>query len=319
MTDSWTVESATALHHPQLADFLATTRGLGGRKFAADSRDIAEQLAGAFPQAVWVVRDEVGLVRGYSALHQPHGSEPEIVADFVFDPAAPASVLDGVVADTVRRFTAESVALPGAYLRTFIGADQQSAIDALIRRGARPEGQFIRTRKSLITEDPRALEVATLDGLTLLTWAEVVQRGLLEQVRKLQYDTFLEHFGNMSKTPEIFAHHIASRSFTPDFSNAAVTGDGRVVGYVLGSTYTYLDNGRQEQSAHTDYIGVRSDHRKRGIAEFLLRKVWLAALRRGLTLASLGTDIHNRSNAHLLYERLGYRAVERQSAYRIDS
>ena len=44
----------------------------------------------------------------------------------------------------------------------------------------------------------------------------------------------------------------------------------------------------------------------------------IAALRRGLSIASLGTDINNASNAHLLYARLGYVAVEHQSAYRID-
>ncbi|WP_333563693.1 GNAT family N-acetyltransferase [Mycolicibacterium sp. BiH015] len=61
------------------------------------------------------------------------------------------------------------------------------------------------------------------------------------------------------------------------------------------------------------------DQRRRGIAELLLRKIWSAALSRGLSVASLGTDINNRSNAHLLYERLGYVAVERQSAYRIEA
>ena len=87
---------------------------------------------------------------------------------------------------------------------------------------------------------------------------------------------------------------------------------------MLGSTFTAGAAPDDERSAHTDYIGVRGDQRKRGIGELLLRKIWLAALRRGLTVASLGTDIHNRSNAHLLYQRLGYVTVERQFAYRID-
>jgi ribosomal protein S18 acetylase RimI-like enzyme len=146
----------------------------------------------------------------------------------------------------------------------------------------------------------------------------VLDHGLGEQVRRLQYDTFLEHFGNMSKTPEAWEHHIHSRQFTPDFSNAAIDARGEVVGYVLGSTYTAGPAGAGERSAHTDYIGVRDDLRRRGIGEFLLQKVWLAALRRGLDVASLGTDINNRSKAHLLYQRLGYVAVERQFAYRID-
>ncbi len=65
--------------------------------------------------------------------------------------------------------------------------------------------------------------------------------------------------------------------------------------------------------------GCAADQRQRGIGEFLLKKIWLAALRRGFTVASLGTDINNRSNAHVLYRRLGYRAVEQQFAYRIDA
>ena len=43
------IYAATTRDHPGIADFLATTGGIGGRKFAADSRDVAEQLDGAFP------------------------------------------------------------------------------------------------------------------------------------------------------------------------------------------------------------------------------------------------------------------------------
>lgn len=90
-------------------------------------------------------------------------------------------------------------------------------------------------------------------------------------------------------------------------------------GYVLGSVYTAGAAPGEERSAHTDYIGVRRDQRRRGIAELLLRRIWLAGLRRGLSVASLGTDINNGSKAHELYARLGYVAVEHDSAYRIDS
>lgn len=316
--DSWSVTSATSHDHPPIADFLATTDGIGGRKFAADSRDVAEQFGGAYPDGVTVVRDASGGVRGYAVLNQPHGLQPEIAADFVFAPDVPAAVVEQVVDATVERFRREAAALPGAYLRSFVGDRQEAAVDALTRLGARREGQFIRTRKPLDTEDPRALHAAAIDGVTVLSWPDVITRDLLEPVRQLQFDTFLEHFGNMSKTPELWRHHLHSRLFTPDFSIAAVDDAGEVVGYVLGSTYTAGPAGAEERSAHTDYVGVRRDQRRHGLGELLLKKVWLAALRRGLTLASLGTDINNRSNAHLLYRRLGYVAVEHQSAYRID-
>jgi ribosomal protein S18 acetylase RimI-like enzyme len=317
--DNWSVTPATTHDHPLIADFVATTPGLGGRKFASDSRDIAEQLDGAFPGGATAIRDTSGRIRGYAVLHQPHGVEPEIAADLVFDSNVPADLIDDIVGDVVARYAEESSSIADSFFRTIIGTDQPAAIAALTRRGAHREAQFIRTRKPLHDENPDALAAAAIDGITVVGWPEIVERDLGEQVRRLQYDTFLEHFGNMSKTPELWSHHIHSRAFTPDFSVAALNGNAEVVGYVLGSTFTAGAGVAEERSAHTDYIGVRRDHRRHGIAELLLKKVWLAAVRRGVTLASLGTDINNKSNAHLLYHRLGYVAVENMFAYRIDA
>jgi ribosomal protein S18 acetylase RimI-like enzyme len=314
---TWAATEVTSADLPLIADFLATTPGLGGRKFAADSRDVGEQLDGAYPGAALVLRGETGSVLGYAVLHRPDGVEPEALGDFVFHPDVPQAALDGVVADIVGVF--HRVAAPNAYLRTYIGADQPAAIAALVERGARLERQFISTRKSLHDEEPADLESTRIDGVTVLSWPEVIAGGFAEQVRQLQYDTFSEHFGNMSKTPQRWQHHLESRSFTPDFSIAAVDDRGVVVGYVLGSTYTVGVGADEQRSAHTDYIGVRRERRLRGAGELLLRKIWLAALRRGFTAASLGTDIDNASKAHLLYQKLGYAAVQDSYAYRIDA
>ena len=54
----------------------------------------------------------------------------------------------------------------------------------------------------------------------------------------------------MSKSPEAFDHHVHSRSFTPDFSIAAIDEAGEVVGYVLGSTFTSGAAGRRAQRSH---------------------------------------------------------------------
>lgn len=312
----WSVAQITARHHPLIADFLATTPGLSGRKFAADSRDVAEQLDGAYPGSAVVVHDDSEHVLGYAALHQPDTAEPEVLGHFVFGPATPKDAVSATVGATVAHF--HHVAPPGSYLRVYIGADQPVAIGALVDHGARRERQFVSTRKSLTGEDPAVLAAARIDGLTVLSWPEVVTGGFGEQVRQLQFDTFSEHFGNMSKTPQRWHHHLNSRAFNPDFSLAAVDRDSVVIGYVLGSTYTVGTGAAEERSAHTDYIGVRRDRRLRGTGELLLRKVWLAALNRGFTAASLGTDIDNASKAHLLYRRLGYVTVADQYAYRID-
>ncbi|KWX24192.1 GNAT family acetyltransferase [Mycolicibacterium wolinskyi] len=317
VVDRWSVAQATPRHHPLIADFLATTPGLGGRKFAADSRDVAEQLDGVYPGSAVVLYGDSDDVLGYAALHQPDGEEPEVLADFVFGPSAPRDGVDAIVGDTVARF--HRVATPGSYLRVYIGADQAAAIAALVDQGAWRERQFISTRKSLTDEDPSALAAAHIDGVAVLSWPEVIAGGFGEQVRQLQFDTFSEHFGNMTKTPQRWEHHLHSRAFSPDFSLAAIDRDEVVIGYVLGSVYTVGTGAAAQRSAHTDYIGVRRDRRQRGTGELLLRKIWLAALRRGFTAASLGTDIDNASKAHLLYRRLGYVAVADEYAYRIDA
>jgi ribosomal protein S18 acetylase RimI-like enzyme len=315
--DTWRADPATTLDYPFIADFLATTNGLGGRSFAADSRDIAEHLDGVFPGTVTVIRDQSGRIRGYTALFRPRGREPQVRAQFVFDPLVPPDAVDVIVGGEVERFHREAAAIPAAFLRVIV-EDGSAAVAALTRRGAWQEAEFIGTRKALGTETVSDLESAAIGGVTVLTWPGVIGAGIDEQVRQLQYDTFIEHFGDLSKSPEQWRHHLASREFAPDFSFAAIDTSGDLVGYVLGSQFTRGPAPSEELSAHTQYIGVRSDLRRTGIAELLLKKVWAAALRRGLSVASLGTDVRNRTHAHLLYRRLGYLPVEHEFAYRID-
>jgi ribosomal protein S18 acetylase RimI-like enzyme len=92
-----------------------------------------------------------------------------------------------------------------------------------------------------------------------------------------------------------------------------------VLGYVLGSTLTTGAAPHDARSVHVDYIGVRADQRRRGIGELLVRKVWLAALRRGFTCSSVEIDVDNGSKAPLPYRRLGYVPVQSRYSYRIDA
>lgn len=315
-------------HHPvsgidllDLADFLATTPGLGGRKFTAESRDIAEHLSGAFDAQARVLRSPAGQVRGYTVLHRPHGVDTnEIIGELVFGVDVPQEVVDRAVDEVVAAFDGIAATLSDdAYLRIIIGDTQRQAITALERHGSTVEARFTRERKRLLGLDPDVLASERVPGFRVLRWPEVLENGHAEQVRQVQFATFSEHFGNMSKTPDDWEHHLGSRLFAPDFSFGLI--DERtldIVGYVLGSVYNDGSHGPVESSAHTDYIGVSRSHRKRGLAELLLKNVWLSALRRGLPVASLGTDIDNASNSQALYRRLGYVPVEFQASYRLD-
>ncbi len=57
-----------------------------------------------------------------------------------FDPDTSPAIVDEIVGEAVTRFHREAAAIPGAYLRVFVGTDQQLAIDALTRHGASAGG-----------------------------------------------------------------------------------------------------------------------------------------------------------------------------------
>ena len=136
---NWWAVPATTLDHPRVADFLATTPGLAGRTFGAESRDVEEHFDGVLGGGANVVLDDTGEVRGYALLRQPRGDE--IDAEFVFDPAAPAAAVDEVIGSTVAHFNAEAADRPRASLRTVVGADHKDVIDALSRLGAWREAE----------------------------------------------------------------------------------------------------------------------------------------------------------------------------------
>ncbi len=115
-----------------------------------------------------------------------------------------------------------------------------AAIDALMARGARKEGQFIRDPQGPHRRGHlNALDVPPhrrADPVELARGDRA--RTSLEQVRQLQYATFLEHFGNMSKTPESLRPPHPKPVFHARFQQRRGERTAQVVGYVLGSTYT---------------------------------------------------------------------------------
>lgn len=96
----------------------------------------------------------------------------------------------------------EAADIPDAFLRSFIGttAGGPHRPDPARRYRGRPlhlgRGNCSTVRRRAGGADPA--RVRPTAGRRCSTEARP------KQVRRLQYETFLEHFGNMSKTPEIF-------------------------------------------------------------------------------------------------------------------
>lgn len=261
-------------------------------------------------------------MRGYWFLYQPKSIDPdEFFTEVVFSGQVPALQARLAVTELLGTFARHAPPGSEPYLRLVTGTGQSSLIGALENAGALVDARFLRLRRD-IRESPAELEQkSTLSGVQILTWEEVEADGLLDDVRRLQYRTFLEHWGNLSKDEEAWSHHLSSRVFAPDFSVAAVVDDAvghrRVVGYGLASVYRYPQEGTTEVSSHIDYIGVDPAFRKQGIAEALLATSWRLTLNKGWSVASLGVDVDNASRALSLYLKLGYESVEDRVAYRI--
>ncbi|WP_345150292.1 GNAT family N-acetyltransferase [Arthrobacter ginkgonis] len=316
LPDGWEARAASETVLPDLARFVDALRAEGGRKHPATVDGVRGVLDGAVAGQARILRDAAGAIRGYSVLFPPAEGRNLANGSLVTDEGVPADVVDAVVGllqDGARK-------LPGlsgpAELRIFSADGRTFLKEALLRRGFAKERSFFGMRRPVAAADAVA---PSLPGFTVLDWDAVRERDLLEQVRQAQHETFLEHFGELSKDPETWRRYLQGHEFEPKYS-FAVLDDGAaeptVAGYVLGSNYTDDTLGFRDVNAHTSYIGVRRQWRRKGLAALLLGTLWARVHELGVDAVSLGVDQQNGSNAGRLYASLGYEAISSAAAYR---
>ena len=106
---------------------------------------------------------------------------------------------------------------------------------------------------------------------------------------------------------EVWASMIpAHPAFRPDLSPLAFDGD-EVVGAVI--SYDYPDAGE----GWISQLATKATHRRRGIAQALLRTAFGWFRERGRTVAGVSTD--SRTGALGLYEKVGMRVVRQYTRY----
>ncbi len=128
-------------------------------------------------------------------------------------------------------------------------------------------------------------------------------------------EAFRDHWGYSAQSEIAYEGWLHERSFQPDLWQIAWDGD-QVVGTVLG----YIDENANQQANRrrgwTEEITVRRPWRGKGVAKALIARCLNALKERGMSEAALGVDTQNLSGALRLYEHMGYRPVERNTAYR---
>jgi mycothiol synthase len=155
--------------------------------------------------------------------------------------------------------------------------------------------------------EPRTLP----DGLRAAGWAE----GAAGAVRDAHNAAFLDHWNFQPWDAQSWSHNVTDApGLLPEATSIALAGAGdardEVAGYVIvfDSTDGHPDG---RPSAELAIIGVRREHRGRGLASALITRSLEALSGAGYVRAELDVDAANSTGAVTLYERLGFRPVRR--------
>jgi mycothiol synthase len=128
-------------------------------------------------------------------------------------------------------------------------------------------------------------------------------------------EAFRDHWASVEISDEQRAYGFDSGYIQPEASVVA-RADSEVVGacYNDFSPLRFERTGRRE--GYVDTLCVRRPWRRRGVATAMLAWTLREAAARGLEAVSLGMDAENPTGAKQLYERIGFREVERFHIYR---
>lgn len=142
-----------------------------------------------------------------------------------------------------------------------------------------------------------------LTGVTIRPWREDDN----EPARLVFNESFADHWGSTSRSPEYWQHMLHSGGNRLDLSFVAVD-DATDEVVAMGLNGHYPDD--QEVTGRLDgwiqSLGTLRSHRKRGIASALVVHSLHAFVDAGFDHAMLGVDTENPSGAYGIYAQLGF-------------
>ncbi len=121
-------------------------------------------------------------------------------------------------------------------------------------------------------------------------------------------EAFLDQKGYISRTFEQWSQRLNMHADHFDPTLWFVAWDGA---NVAGGVYNQILSGAGEVM----HLGVRRPFRKRGVGEALMRHSLVEYYRRGISTVHLNVDADSLTNAHLLYERLGFQVKDTYRNY----
>ena len=132
-----------------------------------------------------------------------------------------------------------------------------------------------------------------------------------EDTRLARNDAFRDHWGSQPVVEEDWTSFLGRSIVRPDLSFLAISPDGEVAGFVLSEVDEEDFEPQGFSSAYIDLVGVRRDHRGKGIAAALLTRALEAIRDAGLQKAVLDVDSESLTGATRLYENVGFTHAHR--------
>jgi mycothiol synthase len=142
---------------------------------------------------------------------------------------------------------------------------------------------------------PEGIELRPLD----------VERDL-ERVFEADEEAFLDHWGFVRISFDVWKHWMTGGNFDPSLWLLAYDGDE-----LAGFSLNFPDESGDTDLGWVGVLGVRRPWRRRGLALALLLESFAEFRRRGRKRAGLGVDAENTTGAVRLYEKAGMKPVRR--------
>ena len=185
-----------------------------------------------------------------------------------------------------------SHAAGAAVTQTFMARDQGDALREAGMVAVRP---WWRMDRSLVTSLPPPVPVdgcTLIDGETAppLSWADMFNR------------TFADHW---RFAPRVEDEVVDGKA--PELCLMALTSEGREpVAIAFGEVEAYPKDARPQPVGLISSVGTVPEHRRRGLAAWLVAEVMQRLRRAGARTASLYVDALNATRASDIYRRLGF-------------
>jgi mycothiol synthase len=310
---------AAASDVPAWAALIARTAAVENPVWYDREADLEQQVAsGKNPLAANTVLglDGGGVIRAYARI----AKNPDAIKAHGFGCVDPewqrrgvGTALLGWLEQRARqRFAADARGTGAPVLpRLRIGTEQQHGHQArlLESAGYAVVRYFNEMHRSL--DQPLPTNVLA-GGLVLAAMAP----ELHEQVRLAHNEAFSDHWGSEPRDEEAWSFTVNHPHTRPDLSAVVLdAATGTVAGYQLACHDPDIAVRRGFREGYTLLLGVRQEHRGRGIAQALLADAMHRFTGAGMDVASLDVDSENPTGALALYTKMGYRAVSRSMAW----